>query len=398
MAKPLVLLRSPCLTQSGYGTHARQIGEWLMRLVNEGAIDLLCEPLPWGHTTWIVNPDRDPLISALTSRCRPPDRKPDVSFQLQLPNEWVPDLATVNVGITAAIETDKADPSWVKACMAMDHVVVPSKHALASLVNVGLEPDQRRTHVIPESFPDALLRSTDTSVLDPLPPFTFLIFGQMTGRDNPKADRKNLHNTVKWLLEEFAGDGDVGILLKTNQGRNSVFDAYATENVVAAIVKDVASSVKQQLPQVHMVHGDLDDAAIAALYKHPNVKALVSATRGEGFGLPLLEAAACDLPVIATNWSAHAEFLGQGRFVDLPCSLVQIPKERVDGTLFQAGARWAEVSETDFKRRLRKFRASSAIPREWAKELGAKLRVSHSQDAIAVAWGNVFNDIVRRSK
>lgn len=395
--KLLVALRAPLLTLSGYGTHARQIGDWLLRLEKAGAIELFCDPLPWGSTTWITDINRDSLVNELMRRCRKPSRQVDVSFQLQLPNEWDPAYASkINVGVTAAVETDKASQEWVAACNSMDYVVFPSEHSKKSIVNAGWKPDPQKCFVIPESFPNALLGDADTSIFDPLPPFTFFVFGQMTGQDNSRIDRKNLHNTVKWLLEEFAGDAEVGILLKTNQGRHTTFDAYHTENVIRNVVKEVQSRIMKTLPELHFVHGDLDDAAIAALYKHPNVKALVSATRGEGFGLPLLEAAACDLPVIVTAWSAHVEFLSLGRYVDLPCALQNIPRERVDNNIFVANSKWAEVSEQDFKRRIRKFRTSSSIPRDWAKELGIKIRASYNQDAVSNKWNDTFEKILRK--
>ncbi len=397
--KPLVALRAPMLTLSGYGTHARQIGEWLLRLERRGLIELICDPLPWGSTTWITDVNRDELSGELMKRCRKAPRQPDASFQLQLPNEWDPKYASkLNVGVTAAVETDKANPEWAEACERMDYVVFPSEHSKKSVLNAGWKPDPKKCVVVPESFPDALLENASTSALDPLPPFTFLVFGQMTGLDNAKTDRKNLHNTVKWLLEEFAGDGDVGVLLKTNQGRHTIFDRYHTENVVQNVVKEVKSRVAKALPEVHLVHGDLDDAAVAALYKHPNVKALVSATRGEGFGLPLLEAAACDLPVIATAWSAHTEFLGLGRYVDLACTLQPVDRSRVDNKIFVQGAKWAEVNEQDFKRRVRKFKSSSSIPRDWAKDLGAKIRKEYSQDAVAAKWSDAFEAIIKKAK
>ena len=395
--KPIVALRAPMLTLSGYGTHARQIGEWLLRLERAGSIELYCDPLPWGTTTWVTDVNRDELTGELMKRCRKAPRQPDVSFQLQLPNEWDPKYATaLNVGVSAAVETDKANPAWAAACDAMDIVVFPSDHSKKSVVNAGWQPKPEKCFVIGESFPDALLGNVDTTCLDPLPPFTFFVFGQMTGQDNARADRKNLHNTLRWLMEEFAGDAEVGILLKTNQGRHTAFDLYHTENVLRNIIKDVKSRVSKTLPEVHLVHGDLDDASIAAMYKHPHVKALVSATRGEGFGLPLLEAAACDLPVIATGWSAHTEFLGLGRYVDLPCTLQPIPKERIDNHIFMPNAKWAEVSEVDFKRRVRKFRTSSSIPRDWAKELGVTIRKRYSQDSIAADWSKAFEDTLRK--
>lgn len=398
MNKPLVLLRAPVLTLSGYGTHARQIGDWLLQLDKAGKIELVCEALFWGNTTWIVDIERDALIKELMPRCRTVPRQPDVSVQLQLPNEWDPKIAKVNVGVTAAVETDMAPTEWVVACERMDRVVFPSKHSMASIVNAGWKPRDGQALVVPESFPDALMRSDiDTSALDPLPPFTFLVFGQMTVQESlVTADRKNIFNTVKWLLEEFAGDKDVGVLIKTNMGRNTTFDAYHTENALEHVRKAAqASKPNKQLPELHMLHGDLSDVDVAALYKHPNVKALVTATRGEGFGLPILEAAACDLPVIATGWSAHREFLELGRYIDLPCTVQIIPRERVDGRIFVGRARWAEVSESDFKRRLRKFRESSSIPREWAVDLGKKIRAKYCREAVIAAWDEALGALVR---
>jgi len=46
-----------------------------------------------------------------------------------------------------------------------------------------------------------------------------------------------------------------------------------------------------------------------SLYTNSKIKAIVSTTHGEGCGLPLLEAAANALPVIATDWSGHLDFL-----------------------------------------------------------------------------------------
>ena len=48
---------------------------------------------------------------------------------------------------------------------------------------------------------------------------------------------------------------------------------------------------------------------MAGLYTHPKIHAYVSTTHGEGFGLPLFEAAAHGLPIAATDWSGHLDFL-----------------------------------------------------------------------------------------
>ena len=54
----------------------------------------------------------------------------------------------------------------------------------------------------------------------------------------------------------------------------------------------------------------VDDATMAAIYSRTDV--LLSATAGEGFGLPVLEAQACGTRVIVSNFSAQPELVGDG--------------------------------------------------------------------------------------
>ena len=149
--KKRVLLRGPVLTQSGYGVHARQIAKWLF---SRSDINLEIQALPWGETPWLINSDlHQGLVGRIMEKTvDPTGRKYDVSFQIQLPNEWDTKLATKNIGITAGIETDICNPEWITACNKMSMVVVPSKHVEKSMkdsgnINVPM-------HVIPESYPE----------------------------------------------------------------------------------------------------------------------------------------------------------------------------------------------------------------------------------------------------
>jgi glycosyltransferase involved in cell wall biosynthesis len=143
-----------------------------------------------------------------------------------------------------------------------------------------------------------------------------------------------------------------------------------------------------------MLHGALEQEEVQSVYQNPKIKALVAATRGEGYGLPLLEASAASLPVIATGWSGHLDFLKKGKFVSLDYDLEPIPQARVDGQIFIPGSRWACVKEKDFKLKLRKFYKSPNKPKEWAENLSKTIHDNFSQTSINNLYSQSLNGLL----
>ena len=380
-----VILRAPLLSCSGYGTHSRQIYRWL----KTKDVNVVTQVVPWGITSWMINPElEDGIIGQIMSDSRDIKETADVSIQVQLPNEWSVGLAKKNVGVSAFVETDQCNPKWVNNVNLMDMVIVPSEHAKQCVLNTS--NPKTEIHVIPESFYDSICKDNEDIDLGIDTEFNFLVLGQLTG-NNPHNDRKNTFNTIKWICEEFKDNPDVGLVLKTNSGKNTKIDRSVTEKLIKSLIKEVRQG---PYPKIHLLHGNLSSSEVASLYKNEKISALVSFTRGEGFGLPLLEAAASDLPVIATNWSGHLDFLNKGKFVKVGYSLQQIHKSRVDGRIFLPNMKWAEPIEKDAKARLRKFYNSSVLPTKWAKELGITIREQYSHDAICSQYNEVFSGII----
>lgn len=382
-----VVLSAPLLTQSGYGVHALQIFRYLLTVPN---IDLKVDCVQWGDTDWIVDENRENgLIKEVLKRASTHSSPPDVSIQLKLPNEWVPVPGAINIGMSAVVESDKCNPSWVQACNQMTMVIVPSEHAKQCLQNSGmvLVP----IHVIPESFIDTIATDFTPTSFEFSTPFNFLMFGQITG-NNSENDRKNTFNTLKILCETFKDDKDVGVILKTNMGNNSHVDRYRTNSLLDTVIKQCR---KSDFPKIHVIHGDLTDIDVASLYVHPSVKALVSLTHGEGFGLPILEASASGLPVIATGWSGHMDYLKKGKFMNVSYTLGEVHPSRIDGAIFLPGVRWAYPDENVTKKHLTKFRNEPQIPQQWAKDLQSKILQSHNLNSICEAYASVIGESLK---
>jgi len=379
-----VHLRGPLLSKSGYGTHARQIAKWL----DSRGCNFAAEITPWGITPWYLDSDAENgLVGKIMSRSGARFENPDVSIQIQLPHEWTPGLAKFNIGVTAGVETDKVSTLWVESVMKMDRVIVPSKFSKEGFVKSGVPSE--KIEVIPESFNEWLETGKNPRAIS-LPEletkFNFLTFGQMTG-NHPDTDRKNLFYTVKWFCEEFKGNKDVGLVVKSNMGTNCIYHRIQLKQVFDTLLKEVR---KGEYPRVYLLNGELDQEECATLYRHPSIGCMVSFTRGEGYGLPLVDAAAAGLPIIATEWSGHLDFLNLGKFSRVPYDLTNVSEKLFDEKIFVSGAKWAMPREADAKKKMRKMFESHHTPREWAADLSAEIQKRLTQKSVEEIYENLI--------
>jgi len=382
-----VIIRAPLLSISGYGVHSRQVFKWLE---TRSDFNIFSQIVQWGNTSWMINPDMEEgIVERIMSTSRDVSSTADLSFQVQLPDEWDSNLAKINIGVSAVVETDRCSSIWVDAINKMDAVIVPSTHIRQTILNSGNVTT--KIFVIGEWFYDNIERENISSLdVDFDTDFNFLSVGTFTGND-PESDRKNLFNTVKWFCESFSDDPNVGLILKTNFGRGTHIDRQITRNTIRSVIGEVR---KTKFPKIHLIHGNLTSDEIISLYRKPSVKCLITLTRGEGFGLPILEAAASGLPIIATNWSAHLDFLNLGKFIPVHYRLIDIPDRRVDNRIFLKGFRWADPIEVDFKKKIKKFRNKHVIPEKWARDLSVDIRKKFGSKNIMRLYDEMIKDIL----
>ena len=386
-----VIVRAPLLSLSGYGVHSRQVFKWFL----SRGFDVYAQVVPWGICTYILDEEaEDGLIGQIMKRTVPSEEKCDLSVQVQLPDEWDITLGSNNIGITAGVETDICSSEWVSACSKMDLVVVPSTFTKQTFVRSGVPSGKIR--VVPENHSYIMDEEEHSSVMKQkikeLPTdFNFVVFGQITGH-TPDTDRKNTFFALKWLCEAFKDDKDVGIFLKTNMGRHTAIDRKNSSMLVSKLIKEVRTG---EYPRMYLAHGMLDKKEISSIYSSENMRALIAPTRGEGWGLTIIDAAASGMPVVATGYSGHMDFMSSVKFVSLDHKLIQVPPGRIDGRVFVEGSRWADVDEKDFKRKVKKLRSSYDLPKKWALEGAQKIEENFSEAAVFKKYDLAFQEILR---
>jgi glycosyltransferase involved in cell wall biosynthesis len=328
--KPLFVISSPFDTYSGYGARSRDL---IKAIVESDKYNVRLISQRWGGTPFGFCEDNSEwkfLLDLQLPNNQLP-KQPEIWAQVTVPNEFQP-VGKYNIGFTAGIETTLCAPEWIEGCNRMDLNIVSSEHSKKVFVDSKYEKRNKQTNVLEGTVElskpmEVLFEGANTDIykvieshqvktinLDSIKEkFAYLFVGHwITGDFNE--DRKNVSLLVKAFYEVFKNkQNKPALILKTSQVGASYMDREEILKKIKQILKTVNS---KNVPNVYLLHGEFTDVEMNELYNHSKVKAMVSLTKGEGFGRPLLEFSLTKKPIITTGWSGHMDFLNPD-FVNL---------------------------------------------------------------------------------
>jgi glycosyltransferase involved in cell wall biosynthesis len=387
MDKISVVISCPIDTYSGYGARARDLVKALLKLEK---YDVKILSQRWGNTRFGYLKDHNEhelsslILPNLTAR-------PNVWIQVTVPNEFQ-SVGEYNIGVTAGIETTISDPSWIEGLNRMNLNLVSSQHAKEtfqrSQFNIE-ENGQTKGQIKLQKPIEVLFEGADLTKYFPTASkfdlstvkedFAYLFVGHWL-QGSFGQDRKNVGYMIKVFLEVFKNKkNQPALILKTQSANASILD----RDQLLKKIDDIRKTVRGTLPNIYLIHGEMSDEEINHLYNHPKVKAMVSFTKGEGFGRPLLEFSLVNKPVIASNWSGHIDFLDKEFCYLINGTLTNVDKSAVVEKMILKESQWFTPNDTEAATALRLVYDNYKKYAELAKRQGYKSRTNFSWEKMA---------------
>ena len=347
MSKPLAVVSCPLDTYSGYGARARDFVKALIEL-NKYEVKTISQR--WGNTRfgYLEDHNEDLLLSTIVPQI---SKKPNLWIQITVPNEFKP-LGEYNIGVTAGMETTLVHQSWIEGCNRMNLILTSSAHSKKVFTDVTYDIKNNQTNQVVKQIklekPIEVLRegadlnkyfakpTSDFDLSDIKESFCYLFVGHWMQGDIGH-DRKNVGYTIKSFLETFKNkQKKPALILKTQQVGSSILD----QDRILRRIDDIRKTVRGTIPNIYLVTGDLTDEQMNQLYNHPKIKAMVSFTKGEGFGRPLLEFSLTGKPIIASGWSGQLDFLDNKRALLIGGQLENVHKSAAVKDMILEQSQW----------------------------------------------------------
>jgi glycosyltransferase involved in cell wall biosynthesis/Tfp pilus assembly protein PilF len=208
---------------------------------------------------------------------------------------WPPDWSRPKSGKLVVVqpwEFGALPEQWVRDLGAVDEAWVPSEYVRRVYLDSGVPAS--KVFVVPNGVdPEKFNPQATRMPLATAKKFKFLFVGGTIFRKGPDV-------LLKAYLENFTAADDVCLVIKDFGGQS----VYAGQTFEARIR---AAQALPNAPEILYLNDELPPEWLPGLYTACDC--LVLPYRGEGYGLPVIEAMACGLPVMVTAGGATDDFV-----------------------------------------------------------------------------------------
>lgn len=262
------------------------------------------------------------------------DNKIDYNIKIihSTPNVWGKFLEPGKYHIGRLIwETDKLPHDFILGARLMDEIWTGCEYSKQAILNSGVD---RPVYVIPEAID---LEHIPTQ----LPPYEmpykhdFMFYSIFEW-----SDRKNPEALLRAYWKTFKEGEDVGLVIKT------YMDNFGTRNqneILTQIDKIKRSLRLPYYAPLYVVDYLMDRHQIYRF--HATNDCFVSAHRGEGWGVPQMEAMALGKPIISTNLGGIHEWIKTGiHGYTLDYDMIPIGKVSKNKQWYTQDMQWAEIN------------------------------------------------------
>ena len=338
--KPTLVFQGPIFTRSGYGDHCRDLMKSLRKM---DKYDIKIIPLRWGSTPQNQVDGESEFGRWMLERViTEVGEKPALFIQVSVANEFEP-KGHYSIGITAGVETTICPKDFIDGSNKMDLIIVPSHFTKQNIGGTVYQQKDNATDQIVGEIKvtkpiEVLFEGVDTEIFskgsgkDVLEnvkeDFNFIIVGHWLKGDLGQ-DRKDIGMAIKTFATVFQympKDKRPGLIVKTSHAGFSVIDREGTREKLEGVLKTFGD----KCPSIYLLHGDMEETDMSNLYHHPKVKAMISFTKGEGYGRPMAEFTLTGKPIIASGWSGQMDFLPPDNAVLLEGNLTPVHESAAD--------------------------------------------------------------------
>lgn len=299
----------------------------------------------------------------------------EVSLSYTIPTNLAKIPATHKIQIYN-YETTKLPPGWAGLMKSHAHLILPSSNFSKQIFAMNGIPESRMV-VLPHGF--------DPTLYNPE-----VLPAQVEGLQQQKFKfltvaiphwRKGYDILLQAYIEEFKEDDSVVLVIKTSADPRENDKIPCRINLNELLV-NLKQTYKFKWPEIRIISQRFDN--LGSLYKAAD--AVVLPSRTECFSLTMLEASACGVPVITTDYGGHLDFLNHKNSNLIDYKMAAAPRE-AQYWHFDPTAQIAEPSKEHLKQLMREVRTNHEA---------AKLRAQQAhQDVQDYTWTKVTDKLLQ---